>query len=58
METLDDCAAVHNTGFAHCTLIVSGVEGATNLNLAGQTVVTGAGALGERYAKKVDAEPI
>jgi hypothetical protein len=58
VETLDDCAAVHNTGFAHCTLIVSGGEGATNLTFAGQTVVTGARALGERYARKVDAEPI
>jgi hypothetical protein len=56
--TLDDCAAVHNMGFAHCTLIVSGGEGATNLTLAGQTVVTGARALGEMYAKKVDAESI
>jgi hypothetical protein len=44
--------------FAHCTLIVSGGEGATNLTLAGQTVVTGVRALGERYAKKVDAERI
>ncbi|CAK9203689.1 unnamed protein product [Sphagnum troendelagicum] len=34
--------------FAHCTLIVSGGEGATNLTLAGQTVVTGVRALGER----------
>jgi hypothetical protein len=58
VETLDDCPPVHNTGFAHCALIVSGGEGASNLTLAGQTVVTGARALGERYAKKVDAEPI
>jgi hypothetical protein len=58
VEALDDCAAIHNTGLAHCTLIVSWGEGATNLTLAGQTVVTGARALGERSAKKVDAEPI